>query len=465
MSQKEKTFADFDKFGLEAFADKLTQFLLVESKFVEGSFVLSLNSEFGSGKTTFFEMWANKLHALSDAPEVVYLNARESDFQGDPLLAVVSALLERLEPKEAGKDIESVKETAGKLCRFGLSLGNDVIQKLMGPDLIRAVEFAKRKAGDTEAEIGHACFQLYRERQKLFTRLRSLLGDLARVSESPILVFVAELDRCRPNYAIEFLETVKHFFDIQGLVFVLGVDKKQLAASAKALFGQQLDFDEYYRKFAHRNVTLPVKSSGMTERFCTALVDEYLGEEAFEKRKRFPFIKQDSARTRDIVELCAAFSLNARQIHELFRTAAHMFSATQKADSHLLWGWHVGAFFMVALSLKDEEFYHRIGRKDISLQEFTAYLKKLWSWTDRRRHGFWWAALLYLGAFGENPLSKLEKEFKELGVWDPSGRDEGAFQQELSGCAQGYGRWGDDSAKVFSRIYEILEGLRTFADR
>ena len=53
MSQKEKTFADFDKFGLEAFADKLTQFLLVESKFVEGSFVLSLNSEFGSGKTTF----------------------------------------------------------------------------------------------------------------------------------------------------------------------------------------------------------------------------------------------------------------------------------------------------------------------------------------------------------------------------------------------------------------------------
>ena len=51
---EQKTFKSFDKFGLEPFADKLRDYLLTESQFVGGSFVLSLNSEFGSGKTTFF---------------------------------------------------------------------------------------------------------------------------------------------------------------------------------------------------------------------------------------------------------------------------------------------------------------------------------------------------------------------------------------------------------------------------
>ena len=100
------------------------------------------------------------------------------------------------------------------------------------------------------------------------------------LTEHSILVIIDELDRCRPNYAIEFLETIKHLFDIRGLVFVIGVDKGQLASSAKALFGQELVFDEYYRKFAHRNVNLPVKSQLMTEKFCQKIVAEYLSPEA-----------------------------------------------------------------------------------------------------------------------------------------------------------------------------------------
>ena len=51
-----RTFSNFDKFGLEPFADKLTTYLDVESKFVDESFVLSLNSEFGSGKSTLLNI-------------------------------------------------------------------------------------------------------------------------------------------------------------------------------------------------------------------------------------------------------------------------------------------------------------------------------------------------------------------------------------------------------------------------
>lgn len=457
-----KTFSNFDKFGLEPFADKLTTYLQVESKFVDESFVLSLNSEFGSGKSTFFEMWANKLKTADNTFKVVYINAWESDFQGDPLLAIVSNLLDLLRPS---KDIEPIKETAGKLCKFALSIGNDVVQRFTGVDVIKAGQYAESKDGIAKPEIGHACFQLYQERHNLFEKLKTLLRDITRESKYPILIIVDELDRSMPNYAIEFLETIKHFFDISGLIFVIGVDKNQLASSAKAMFGQQLVFDEYYRKFAHRDVNLPVKSQPMTEHFCRKLVEEYLSEEAFGKKNRFSYAKHDNYRTDNIVELCTAFFLNARQIHEFFRITAHILSTTTKINSYLLWGWQIGTFFMTALSIKNRALYDQIGNREISLPEFTTSIKKLTLFNKKdERNAFWWAALLYLGAFSDQPLDKLEQEFQKIGVWDSS--KEKTFQTELKGFAKGFSDWGDGlSRPAFSEIYKILEDLRTFAGK
>ena len=452
-----KTFSNFDKFGLEAFADELTRYLQIESKFVDESYVLSLNSEFGSGKSTFFEMWANKLKSVKNTFEVVYINAWESDFQGDPLLAIVSYLLDILQP---GKDIEPIKETAGKLCKFALSVGNDVVQRFTGVDVIKAGQYAESEEGVAERELGHACFQLYQERHKLFEKLKTLLRELTDKPGQPILVIIDELDRCRPNYAIEFLETIKHFFDIKGLIFVIGVDKVQLASSAKALFGQELVFDEYYRKFAHRNVNLAVKSQPMTEHFCRKLVEEYLSEEAFGKKNRFSHVRRDNYRTDDIVELCIAFSLNARQMHEFFRITTHVFSTTVKSGSHLLWGWEYGTFFMTALSIKNRNLYDKIGHTEISLSEFTTFLKQLTF--SKKRSRYRWAYLVSFGLFRCQQFAELEQEFQELGLWDPSGKENGAFQHELSGYGEAFSQLGDDYDPVFSKIYQKLEGLTTF---
>jgi len=458
-----KTFSNFDKFGLEPFAVELTRYIQEESKFVDGSFVLSLNSEFGSGKSTFFEMWADKLKSDGDKFEVVYINAWESDFQGEPLLAIISCLLNLLQSTGDSKEVKTIKETAGKLCKFALSVGNDVVQRFTGVDVIKAGQYAESKDGIAKSKSGYACFRLYKERCELFEKLKTLLRSLTAKSERPILVIIDELDRSKPNYAIEFLETVKHFFDISGLIFVLGVDKNQLASSAKALFGQQLVFDEYYRKFAHRDVNLPVKSQPMTERFCRKLVEEYFSEEAFGKKNRFSYAKHDSYRINDIVNLCIAFSLNARQIHELFRITAHILSTTTQTNSYLLWGWHIGTFFMTALSIKYRSEYDKIGNGEISLSEFTIFLKKLTLFNEDKYDPFWWAALLYLGVFSNQSQGKLEQEFQKLGAWDSSGKKEGDFQNELNRYVEAFGRLGRDRDPVFSKIYELLEGLRTFA--
>ncbi|WAF58355.1 KAP family NTPase [Aeromonas caviae] len=47
------------------------------------------------------------------------------------------------------------------------------------------------------------------------------LDDKGRL-DYPAFILIDELDRCRPSYAVEMLETIKHIFDISGVVFVQG---------------------------------------------------------------------------------------------------------------------------------------------------------------------------------------------------------------------------------------------------
>jgi hypothetical protein len=462
MNNTIKTFDTFDKFGLKQFAEQLTKYLLVEAQFVEGSFVLSLNSEFGSGKTTFFEMWKEKLESGENPTKVVMLNAWQSDFQGDALLSIISGLLDAFGSSIKKTEKESIKETAGKLSKFALSIGNDVVNRFTGVDFIKAGERAENGKSKKESTLGHACFEVYHKKQEIFNELKLHLTNLTKESKAPIIIIIDELDRCRPTYAIEYLETIKHFFDINGLIFVLGVDIGQFESSAKALFGQGLNFYEYYRKFAHRNTSLPVKSPEMINKFCLKLINEYLSLEAFKKRNRFSYIKHDQYRAEDVVILCEKFSLNARQMHELFRISAHVFSLTKESKNYLLWGWHIGVLFMTTLSIKDKVFYQCIGQKEVTLKEFTEFLKRNIFSQKLGHHGFWWAALLYLGNFPTVSPEEFKKEFISLGIWDEQDKVKEAFKGELSTFVEAYSRGHFASKPVFYEIYEMLEQVKTF---
>ena len=76
----------------------------------------------------------------------------------------------------------------------------------------------------------------------------SINSNGADKPKKPMFVFIDELDRCRPTYAIELLETVKHLFDIPGLVFVIATNTDQLQHSIKAVYGAEFDAQ---RAFTH----------------------------------------------------------------------------------------------------------------------------------------------------------------------------------------------------------------------
>ncbi len=145
MKKKETlTFEEDDCFDLESFSERLERFIAVEHQFVEGSLVLSLNGGFGAGKSTFIEMWKNSLIDRRErgefVPMPVILNAWESDHCGDPLVAILSGLLEVVENWK-GNDApneSSLKEAVKDVGWFATGLANEFLAKAVGINAVKA---------------------------------------------------------------------------------------------------------------------------------------------------------------------------------------------------------------------------------------------------------------------------------------------------------------------------------------
>ncbi|HYA82013.1 MAG TPA: P-loop NTPase fold protein [Candidatus Bathyarchaeia archaeon] len=54
-----------------------------------------------------------------------------------------------------------------------------------------------------------------------------------------IVVFIDDLDRCSPDRALEVLESIKSFFDIEGIVYVIGMDSETINFLVKKKYGEE----------------------------------------------------------------------------------------------------------------------------------------------------------------------------------------------------------------------------------
>jgi hypothetical protein len=101
------------------------------------------------------------------------------------------------------------------------------------------------------------------QEEEAFRKFREALSSLSLQAESrespkPVIFIIDELDRCRPDYALSFIESVKHFFSVPNVHFLLLCQMDQLSASIRARYGAEIDADIYLEKFVHARVSFPV---------------------------------------------------------------------------------------------------------------------------------------------------------------------------------------------------------------
>lgn len=216
-----------DLFNRKEEIENLTP-MMIEN--IPSPMVMALNAQWGAGKTAFVKMWTGYL-AKKQIP-ALYFNAWETDYAPDPLVPFMAAITEQLSD---GKD-----ELANQAKAILSAIVGDITGKLIGGGTAQFAEQSMKKI------LKHP------EQIKAF---QDALKSRAE-KDGRVVIFVDELDRCRPDYAIKLLERIKHLFEVQGLIFILAINRPQLCSSVRALYGADIDANTYLHRFIDFDFTI-----------------------------------------------------------------------------------------------------------------------------------------------------------------------------------------------------------------
>ena len=240
------------------------------------NYVLNLNAEWGAGKTYFLKRWSQEL--ILDFP-VVYIDAWQQDYSDDPFLTVIAGIIKQLQ-LQAKFNITIPKSAVSMFKAVAPAIAQGLTKKISGIDLdeLHTLLFSDEEIDSdqnqnsnkpTSSDFSPAVKALaqnlikdHEAKNKSVEVIKAKLADWVSKFEKqegkslPIFIFIDELDRCRPSYAVEMLETIKHIFDVKGIVFVVATDTEQLQHTIKSIYGEGFDAKVYLGRFFNSRYSL-----------------------------------------------------------------------------------------------------------------------------------------------------------------------------------------------------------------
>ena len=235
----EAPWAD-DVLDREQLAARLTNLIQNQS----APFTFSIHGNWGTGKAFLLKRWQRDLEAQGF--KAIYFNAWEDDFCDDPLLAILGQMSEYF--KEDG-----LKALARRAAEVAVPL---IRENALG--VLKATTGVTPEVNQDQGKkvFLEAYLEQRSTKEKLKKRLAKMSAKVADETKHPMVFIIDELDRCRPTFAIELLERVKHIFDVPNLVFVFGLNRDELCKSLQSVYGE-IDSDVYLRRFFDMEFTLP----------------------------------------------------------------------------------------------------------------------------------------------------------------------------------------------------------------
>ncbi|MCD1599175.1 P-loop NTPase fold protein [Rheinheimera aquimaris] len=283
-------------------------------------FVLNLNGPWGTGKTEFLR----RLYTLfaDEGHPTIYIDAWESDFSEMPLSVVSSELLNQLSVinEGIGAELGKVGEFLGKAVKGAIIGGAGLLSKHLLDDAGVGSEMAKALFEKSPNDFLDSVKKEHAEQIEAIKSIRIELGNLAEVIQTnykkqlPVVVLIDELDRCRPSYAIEMLEVIKHFFTTKHFVFVIATDTKQLRESIKSVYGSSFDSTTYLKRFFNREARLDEPNIESYIELSKIDISEYVGKVIL-----YPdtFNSESNSLHKYLAWLASSYQLSLRDIDQL----------------------------------------------------------------------------------------------------------------------------------------------------
>ncbi|KTB78084.1 hypothetical protein AO072_11260 [Pseudomonas syringae ICMP 13102] len=345
--------------------------------------VLNVNSEWGSGKTFFLKAWKNEQDSIRPC---IYFDAWKHDYSGDPFVSLVATIRDQLQGQlgktaDATRTLKKFTQSAAKtlvaatpvvakgLVKKYLAVDSDDISGAINDTLSDAAE----KAVEHMISSNKDALESVDNFKKIFIELLDKVRLKREGGSKPAYIFIDELDRCRPTYAIELLERIKHLFDISECKFIIASDTKQLAYSINAVYGQGFESRQYLKRFFDAEFSLDnsnprewIKTKFLSDSpedwrhdLGIPVLSHFNSADSYESRNAVPpsygaVLKgKEKLNLRQIVFLALTQTFGAR-LRELEKIALQLESleANVQGEFHFFWG-----AYLVFLKDRNPELY------------------------------------------------------------------------------------------------------------
>ena len=247
---------------------------------IDGHYAIAIDSKWGSGKTFFVKQVKLVLDSFNSfgvqtlseeeklaiagyiqsdkrrrakpiefEPQVcVYYDAWENDNDDDPIMSLIYCILGSVQEDYSFKEEKDLfKLSASIIDCFAKLSTKDVVESLRSEDPLEKIKKSKN----------------------LQNMINSFMTDILKERGNRLVLFIDELDRCKPTFAVRLLERIKHYFSNDNITFVFSVNGDALQHTIRQYYGYDFDASRYIDRFFDITMALPPVN---TDKFC-----EYIG--------------------------------------------------------------------------------------------------------------------------------------------------------------------------------------------
>lgn len=363
-------------FGRKEFATNLINIF----SNIDGGFVLAIDATWGAGKTSFIHQLIHELKA-SEKLIPIYYDAFSNDFSSDTFLSIGATITCELEShfrsmgknSEIKKQLEHLTNVTKSTAIELVKLGTNLAVKSLSAGVINSSDIEKitNKAfnsatfGTLELDLNQK-FEAYTNAKKNIQSYISALESISNNGEK-VVFFIDELDRCRPDFAVEVLEKVKHLFPAKNVIFVISYNKSQLAKIISSVYGvDEADSLKYLEKFVHIEANLPSADAKDHESSYGHLFDSFISEFRIDLASHGESLNKLKEM---FISLCSSqhLNMNSREIERSFSYVSFCFAALPKKKGEELFEYFLPAAMIKTKSnelfskLKNGQFFSSTG--------------------------------------------------------------------------------------------------------
>ena len=248
------SFSKRDEFVRKPYAEKLINLLVSESKVSP----MVISGDLGTGKSEFTLKLIHLLEASEPNYNVIFLDASQASPVNNQLISIVSEMLKLLPESER----QPLIETALPALRYSIEIGfkgRGVNPSHSECESAQASNQCRTDIG-SDAVLNTVIESLLTEKIEAEKSIKALIEKIVQlIAPREIIIFIDELDHCRPEFSIEMIEVIKQFFQSDKIQFVLVTNLFQLKGNVHQCYGDDFDADYYLDQFINFSFSLSVQ--------------------------------------------------------------------------------------------------------------------------------------------------------------------------------------------------------------